>query len=180
MMNNGNYNINSSDDNSTRNPPPPTLEHVMAIQGQLFQTTLLMQQTILQMQSTDERTQSRKRKIDTQGDASRTLDERTEKQLKIFVAQQVDYDKKIRRLSEISHDYMDFFGIVPPSLIGEIQCTTCGNKKKTSFWCLLEAVHMLYSLWALWPQFKELPDEEVYPFRVRELVVLESSQRWHS
>jgi hypothetical protein len=60
------------------------------------------------MRSTDERTQSRKRKNDTQGDASRTLDERTEKQLKIFVAQQVDYDKQIRRLSEISHDYMDF------------------------------------------------------------------------
>jgi hypothetical protein len=60
------------------------------------------------MRSTDERTQSRKRKNDTQGDASCTLDERTEKQLKIFVAQQVDYDKQIRRLSEISHDYMDF------------------------------------------------------------------------
>jgi hypothetical protein len=60
------------------------------------------------MRSTDERTQSRKRKNDTQGDASRTLDEWTEKQLKIFVAQQVDYDKQIRRLSEISHDYMDF------------------------------------------------------------------------
>jgi hypothetical protein len=52
------------------------------------------------------------------------LDEWTKKQLKISVAQQVDYDKQIRRLSEISHDYMDFFGIVPPSLIGGIQCTT--------------------------------------------------------
>jgi hypothetical protein len=36
--------------------------------------------------------------------------------------------KQIRRLSEISHDYMDFFGFVPPSLIGGIQCTTCGKK----------------------------------------------------
>jgi hypothetical protein len=31
-------------------------------------------------------------------------------------------------MSEISHDYMDFFGFVPPSLIGRIQCTTCGKK----------------------------------------------------
>jgi hypothetical protein len=123
MMNNGNYNINNGDDNNTRNPPPPTLEHVMAIQGQLFQTMVLMQQTILWMQFTDERTQSRKKKNDTQGDASRMLDEQTKKQLKISVAQQVDYDKQIRRLSEISHDYMDFFGFVPPSLIGGIQCT---------------------------------------------------------
>jgi hypothetical protein len=128
MMNNGNYIINNSDDNNTRTPPPPTLEHFMAIQGRLFQTMVLKQQTILRMQSTDERTQSRKRKNDTQGDDSRMLDERIEKQLKIFVAQQVDYDKQIRRLSEISHDYMDFFGVVPPSLIGGIQCTTCGNK----------------------------------------------------
>jgi hypothetical protein len=67
----------------------------MAIQGQLFQTMVLKQQTILRMQSTDERTQSRKRKNDTQGDDSRMLDERIEKQLKIFVAQQVDYDKQI-------------------------------------------------------------------------------------
>jgi hypothetical protein len=44
MMNNGNYNINNGDDNKTRNPPPPTLEHVMAIQGQLLQTMVLMQQ----------------------------------------------------------------------------------------------------------------------------------------
>jgi hypothetical protein len=43
-MNNGNYNINNGDDNNTRNPLPPTLEHVMAIQGQLFQTMVLMQQ----------------------------------------------------------------------------------------------------------------------------------------
>jgi hypothetical protein len=35
MMNNGNYNINNGDDNHTRNPPSPTLEHVMAIQRQL-------------------------------------------------------------------------------------------------------------------------------------------------
>jgi hypothetical protein len=76
----------------------------------------------------DERTQSRKRKNDTHSDASHTLDEETEKQLKIFVAQQVDYDKQMRRLSEISHDYMDFFGIVPPSLIEGIQCTICGKK----------------------------------------------------
>jgi hypothetical protein len=95
MMNNRNYNINNNDDNNTRNPPPPTLEHVMAIQGQLFQTMVLMQQTILWMQSMDERTQSRKRKNDTHGDASHTLDERTKKQLKISVAQQVDYDKQI-------------------------------------------------------------------------------------
>jgi hypothetical protein len=95
MMNNRNYNINNSDDNNTRNPPPPTLEHVMAIQGQLFQTMVLMQQTILWMQSMDERTQSRKRKNDTHGDASHTLDERTKKQHKISVAQQVDYDKQI-------------------------------------------------------------------------------------
>jgi hypothetical protein len=80
------------------------------------------------MQSTDERTQSRKRNNDTQGDASHMLDERTQKQLKISVAQQVDYDKQIRHLSKMGHDYMDFFGFVPPSLIGEIQCTTCGKK----------------------------------------------------
>jgi hypothetical protein len=43
MTNNGNYNIYNGDDNNTRNPPPPTLEHVMAIQGQLFQTMMLMQ-----------------------------------------------------------------------------------------------------------------------------------------
>jgi Zn-dependent M32 family carboxypeptidase len=90
---------------------------------------VLMQQAILRMQSTNERTQSRKKKNDTQGDASHTLDERTKKQLKISVAQQVDYDKRIGRLSEISHDHMDFFGFVPPSLIGGIQCTTCGKKK---------------------------------------------------
>jgi hypothetical protein len=95
MTNNGNYNINNGDDNNTRNPPPPTLEHILAIQGQLFQKMVLMQQTILWMLSTDKRTQSRKRKNDTQGDASHTLDERTKKQLKISVAQQVDYDKQI-------------------------------------------------------------------------------------
>jgi hypothetical protein len=33
----------------------------------------------------------------------------------------------------------------------------------------------LYSLRALWPLFKELPDEEAYPFRVRDLVVQEIS-----
>jgi hypothetical protein len=44
MMNNGNYNIHNGDDNNTWNPPPPTLEHVMAIQGQLFETMVLMQQ----------------------------------------------------------------------------------------------------------------------------------------
>jgi hypothetical protein len=44
MMNNGNYNISNGNDNNTLNPPPPTLEHVMAIQGQLFQTMVLMQQ----------------------------------------------------------------------------------------------------------------------------------------
>jgi hypothetical protein len=80
------------------------------------------------MQSTNERTQSRKKKNDTQGDASHMIHEQTKKQLKISVALQVDYDKQIRRLSEISHDYMDFFGFVPPSLIGGIQCTTCGKK----------------------------------------------------
>jgi hypothetical protein len=80
------------------------------------------------MKSTDERTQSRKRNNDTQGDASHMLDERTKKQLKISVAQQVDYDKQIQRLSEISHDYMDFFGFVPPSLIGRIHCTPCDKK----------------------------------------------------
>jgi hypothetical protein len=65
----------------------------MAIQGQLFQTMVLMQQTILWMQSTGERTQSRKRKNDTQGDASNMLDEWNRKQLKTSGAQQVDYDK---------------------------------------------------------------------------------------
>jgi PDZ domain-containing secreted protein len=95
MMNNGNYIINNGDDNGTWSLPPPTLEHVMAIQGQPFQTMVLMQQAILRIQSTDERTQSRKRKNDTQGDASHTLDEWTKKQLKISVAQQVDYDKQI-------------------------------------------------------------------------------------
>jgi hypothetical protein len=128
MTNNGNCNINNGNDNNTWNPPSPTLEHIMAIQGQLFQTMVLMQQTILRMQSTDERTQSRKGKNDTQGDASRTLDEWTKKQLKISVAQQVDYDKQIWHMSKISHDYMDLFGIVPPSLIEGIQCTTCGKR----------------------------------------------------
>jgi hypothetical protein len=65
----------------------------MAIHGQLFQTMVLMQQTILRMQSTSERTQSRKRKNDTQGDASNMLDEWNRKQLKTSGAQQVDYDK---------------------------------------------------------------------------------------
>jgi hypothetical protein len=65
----------------------------MAIQGQLFQTMVLMQQTILWMQSTGERTQSRKRKNDTQGDASNMLDEWNKKQLKTSGAQQVDYDQ---------------------------------------------------------------------------------------
>jgi hypothetical protein len=95
MMNNGNYHINYSDDNNTWNPPPPTLEHVMAIQGQLFETMVLMQQIILRIQSTDERTQLRKRNNDTQGDASHRLDVQTKKQLKISIAQQVDYDKQI-------------------------------------------------------------------------------------
>jgi hypothetical protein len=81
------------------------------------------------MQYRDERTQSRKRKNDIHGDASRTLDEQIKKQLKISVAQQVHYDKQIRRLSEISHDYMDLFCFVSPSLIGGIQCTTCGKKR---------------------------------------------------
>jgi hypothetical protein len=50
MMNNRNYHINNGDDNITWNLPPPTLEHVMAIQGQLFQKNMvLMQQTILRM-----------------------------------------------------------------------------------------------------------------------------------
>jgi hypothetical protein len=84
--------------------------------------------TILRIQSMDERTQSRKRKNDSHGDASHTLDERTKKQLKISIAQQVDYDKQIWCMSKISHDYTDFFGFVPPSLIGGIQCTTCGKK----------------------------------------------------
>jgi hypothetical protein len=79
-MNNGNYNINNGDDKNTMNPPPPTLEHIMAIQKQLFQTMVLMQQTILQMQSVEKTTQSRKRKNDTQGDVSHTQDERTKKQ----------------------------------------------------------------------------------------------------
>jgi hypothetical protein len=56
---------------------------------------VLMQQTILRMQSIDERTQSRKRKNDTHSDASHTLDDWTKKQLKISVAQQVEYDKQI-------------------------------------------------------------------------------------
>jgi hypothetical protein len=42
MMNNENYNISNDDDNNTRNLPSPTLEHIMAIQGQLFQTMVLM------------------------------------------------------------------------------------------------------------------------------------------
>jgi hypothetical protein len=90
-------------------PTTTNSEHVMAIRGKHYQTMVLMQQPILWMQSTDKRTQSRKRKNDTHGDASHTLDERTEKQLKIFVAQQVDCDKQIRHLSEIIHDYTDFF-----------------------------------------------------------------------
>jgi hypothetical protein len=95
MTNNGNCNINNSDDNNTRNPPPPTLEDVLAIQGQLFQTVVLRQQIILWMQSTNERTQSRKWKNGTQGDASNTLDERTKKKLKTSGAQQVDYENQI-------------------------------------------------------------------------------------
>jgi hypothetical protein len=47
------------------------------------------------MHVTDERTQSRKRKNNTQGDVSHTVDEQTKKQLKISGAQQVDYDKQI-------------------------------------------------------------------------------------
>jgi hypothetical protein len=88
MMNNENCNINNSDDNNTRNAPPPTLEHILAIRGQLFQTMVLMQQTILWTQST-----SRKRKNDTHGDASNTIDEWTTKQLKISIAPQVGYGK---------------------------------------------------------------------------------------
>jgi PDZ domain-containing secreted protein len=63
------------------------------MQGQLFQNMEQLQQTILQTQSTDERTLSRKRKSESQGDASNMLDERTMKQLKISRAQQVGYDK---------------------------------------------------------------------------------------
>jgi hypothetical protein len=91
----------------------------MAIQGQLFQTMVLMQQTIQQMLSTDERTPSRKRENDTQGDVSHMLDERTKKQLKTYGAQEVDYDKQIPPLSEMSPDYSNFFGFVPPSLLGD-------------------------------------------------------------
>jgi hypothetical protein len=131
MTNNGNYNINNGDDNKTRNPPP-TLEHGLAIQGQLFETMVLMQQTILQMQSTDERTKSRKRKNDPQGNASNMR----AKQLKISRAPQVGYDKQKRPLSEMSPDYMDFFGFVPPSLIGGIQCATCGKKEHHFKVCL--------------------------------------------
>jgi hypothetical protein len=61
----------------------------------LSKKMVLMQQTILRMQSIDERTQSRKRKNDTHSDASHTLDDWTKKQLKISVAQQVEYDKQI-------------------------------------------------------------------------------------
>jgi hypothetical protein len=141
MTNNGDYNINNGDDNNTRNPPLPTLEHVMAIQGQLFQTMVLMQQANLQMQSMDKRIQSRKRKNDTQGDASHTLDERTKKQLKTSGSQQVDYDKQIQCLSEMSHDYTYFFGFVPPSLIGGIQCTTCGQKGHHFEVCLKQCTY---------------------------------------
>jgi hypothetical protein len=128
MMNNGNNNINNNDDNNTTKAPPPTLEHVLAMQGQLFPTMVLMQQTILQMRFIDERTQSRKRKNDTQCDTSNTLDEWTMKQLKISRAQHIGYDKQTQPLSETSLDYMDFFGFVPPSLIEGIQCTTCCQK----------------------------------------------------
>jgi hypothetical protein len=78
MTNNMICNINNGDDNNTRNPPPSTLEHVMAIQGQLFQTMVPMQQTILWMQSMDERTQSRKRKNDTQGYVTNMMDAQME------------------------------------------------------------------------------------------------------
>jgi hypothetical protein len=64
------------------------------------------------------------------------LDECNKKLLKTSGAQQVDYDKQIWRLSEMSHDYMDFFGFVPPSLIGGIQCTTCGQKGHLFYVCL--------------------------------------------
>jgi hypothetical protein len=63
------------------------------------------------MQSTNERTQSRKRKNDTKGDASNMLDEQTMKQLKTSGAQQVGYNKHIQPLSEVSHEYTDFFGL---------------------------------------------------------------------
>jgi hypothetical protein len=171
-MNIRNCNISNGDDNNTRNLPPPTLEHVIAIQGQPFQTMVLMQQSILRMQSTDERTQSRKRKNDTQGD------ERTKKQLKTYATQQVVYDKQTRHLSEMSPEYTDLSSFLPPSLNGGIQCTTC-HKKRTSFWSLPEEVYIMYSLRALWPLFKELSDEKSYPFRVRDLVVKETSWRWH-
>jgi hypothetical protein len=122
MTNIGNCNISNGDDNNTRNLPPPTLEHIIAIQGQPFQTMVLMQQSILRTQSTDERTQSRKRKNDTQGD------EWTKKQLKTYGAQQVVYDKQTTHLSEMSPDYTDLSSFLPPSLIGGIQCTTCHKK----------------------------------------------------
>jgi hypothetical protein len=50
------------------------------------------------------------------------------KQHKASGAQQVGYDKQIRPLSDMSHDYRDFFSFVPSSMIGGIQCTTCGQK----------------------------------------------------
>jgi hypothetical protein len=76
----------------------------------------------------DERTQSRKRKNDTQCVASNTLGEQRKKQLKTSRAPQVGYDKQTQPFSEMSLNYKDFFGFVPPSLVGGIQCTTCGQK----------------------------------------------------
>jgi hypothetical protein len=36
----------------------------------------------------------------------------------------------------MSPDYTNFFGFVPPSLIGGIQCTTCGQKGHHFKFCL--------------------------------------------
>jgi hypothetical protein len=47
MMNKGNYNINNGDDNNARNTSQPIMEQALPMQGQLFQTMVQMQQTIL-------------------------------------------------------------------------------------------------------------------------------------
>jgi hypothetical protein len=60
------------------------------------------------------------------------LDERTKKQLETSRVQQVDYDKQVQCLSEMSPNYTYFFGFAPAAFIGRIQCTTCGQKDVVS------------------------------------------------
>jgi len=83
-----------------------------------------MQHANQKVPPTEGRPLSRKR-----SDASKTLDEQTKKQRETPRAQWVGYSEHKRQpLSEMSHTHRDFFGFVPPSLLGRIQCTTGGQK----------------------------------------------------